>query len=104
MLYWAITIPTLFLPEKVQKFTPEQLRLAIAFASVVGAISYVEAKDPLDIPAGVLDATIFVVSHLGREKAVKVVKKIGNKAIGELPKIAEKIKSLSAPKVKQSAH
>lgn len=100
MLYWTITVPTLLLPDKIQRFVPEQLRLAIAFASVVGAISYVEAKDPLDIPAGVLGASIFVVSHLGREKAVQAVKKIGNKAIEELPKIAEKIKSLSAPEVK----
>ncbi len=99
MVYWGLTFPTLLLPEKSlyhgkSKFSPENIRLAIAFSMVVAGIIIVEANDPKDIPAGVIGASLFVVTHLSSEKVSQFTKKVSQKAEEALPILAQKIASL----------
>lgn len=99
MVYWGLTFPTLLLPEKFlyhgkSKFSPENIRLAIAFSMVVAGIVIAEANDPKDIPAGVIGASLFVITHLSDEKVSRFTKKVGEKAEKTLPILAQKIASL----------
>lgn len=99
MVYWGLTFPTLLLPEKFlyhgkSKFSPENIRLAIAFSMVVAGIIIVEANDPKDIPAGVIGASLFVITHLSNEKVSQFTKKVSKEAEEALPLIAKKIASL----------
>lgn len=100
MVYWGLTFPTLFLPEKFlyhgkNKLSPENIRLAIAFSMVMAGIIIAEANDPKDIPAGVAGAALFLAIHLSTDKVSQFTKRASNKTVESLPVIAQKISTLT---------
>ncbi len=68
--YYSLALIVSTLPEKFRKYAPEKVRLALAFAIPVIAISIVEIKDPKDIPFAIVGAGLFVASHLASGKIV----------------------------------
>ena len=99
--YYSLALIVNTLPERFRKYAPEKVRLGLAFAIPIIAISMAEIKDPTDIPFAIVGAGLFLGSHLAAGRIVDKLDK-GQLLTFEginvgLDKIASAIKMLSKP-------